>query len=66
MHNLHHQLAGLDALDNIAAHGLGLHLVGELLGDGIAHIGVQQGLAHLLDGLRHIDIGYRPLAAKGV
>ena len=55
--NLHHQLARLDALDDVAAQGLGLHLVGELLGDGIAHVGVEKGLADLLDGLRHVDIG---------
>ena len=66
MHNLHHQLAGLDALYHVAAHGLGLHLVGEFLGYRITHIGVEQGLAHLLDGLRHIDIGNRPFATKGV
>ena len=66
VHNLHHQLAGLNALDDVATHGLGLHLVGEFFGYRIAHISVQQGLAHLLDSLRHIDIGYRPLATKGM
>ena len=66
VHNLHHQLARFDALYHIATHSLRFHLVGKLLGDGITHIGVQQGLAHLLDGLRHIDIGNRPLASKGM
>ena len=66
MHYLNHQLTGLDALDDIATQRLGLHLVGKFLGYRITHIGIKQGLTHLLDGLRHINIGNRALAAKGM
>ena len=55
--DLHHHLLGLHGGEHTCAYGLVLHLVAEVLGHLVAHVGVQEGLADVLDGLRHVDFG---------
>ena len=64
--NLHHQLPGLNALYDISAQSLGFHFVGEFLRYRIAHIGIQQRLAHLFHGFGYVDVGDASLAFKRV
>jgi hypothetical protein len=47
-------LAGRDSLEDILAHALGLHALGELADDLEVHVGSQEGGTHLLEGLRDV------------
>ena len=54
--DLHHQLVGRHGVDDVHANSLFLHAISEFLGDGIAHIGVNERLAaYLLGCLRNVD-----------
>ena len=57
MHDLHHHLLRLHGRENARADGLVFHLVAEILGYFVAYIGIQEGLADVLDGFRNIDFG---------
>ena len=50
MYNLDHHLAGVDGVDHVLAHGFGLDVIDKLLGNGIAHVGIDESAAHLLEG----------------
>ena len=55
--NLHHHLLGLHGCEHTGAYSLVLHLVAEVLGHLVTYVGVQQGLADVLDGFRHVNLG---------
>ena len=57
VHDLDHHLLRLHRRQHVRADGLVLHAVAEVLRHLVAHVRVQQGLADVLDGLRHIDFG---------
>ena len=57
MDDFHHQLARVDGIDDVLAHSLGLDVVDKLLGDRIAHVGVNERTAHFLKGRCYIDFG---------
>ena len=48
--DLDHQLAGVDGIDHVLAQSLGLDVIDEFLGDGVADIGVNQRAAHFFQG----------------
>jgi len=52
---LDHHLVGTDGGQHVLAEGLGLHIIAEILGHAVAHVGIQQGAAHLFERLRYID-----------
>ena len=55
--DLDHHLLRLDGREHVLSEGLVLDGVAEFLRDLEAHVGVQQGLADVLDGLRDVDFG---------
>ena len=57
MDNLDHQLTGLDGSEHVHAQGLLLDGIGKLLGDLVVDVGIQQGLAHVLQGLCNVNLG---------
>ena len=62
MDNLDHQLAGIDGIDDVLAHGFGLDVVNEFLGYRITHVGVNKRAAHFLQGGCYIDFGNAALS----
>ena len=61
---LHHELTGLDGIENVHAHGLLLHLLGERTGHVVVYVGIQQGAANVLQGLGNVYLGYFSFAFK--
>ena len=57
VHYLHHQLAGLDGRQHIHAQSLLLYGVCKLLSYLVVHVGIQQGLANILQRLRYVYLG---------
>jgi len=57
MNQLHHQLSGLDGREHIHTQRLLLDSIRKRLGHLVVDIGIQQGFADILHGLRHIDFG---------
>ncbi len=54
--DLDHHLLGTDGLEHVLADGLLLDFVAESLGDLVTHIGIEEGLAHVLHGLGDVDL----------
>ena len=54
MDDLDHHFAGLDGIEHVASERLGLDRIGELLGDLIVYVGVEQSPAYVLERLRYI------------
>ncbi len=57
VHDLHHHLLRLHGREHIGADGLVLHPVAEILRHLVTDIGIQEGLADVLDGFRDVDFG---------
>ena len=57
VHDLHHQLAGAYGGEHVLSQCLLLHRVGECLGYLIVDVGIEQCLAHILEGLGHVHFG---------
>ena len=66
VHNLNHQLSGLDALNHVAADCFGFDFVGEFFCYGIADIGVEQGTAHCFHRFGNVDIGNATFSSQRV
>ncbi len=66
MHNLHHQLAGLDGRQHIHAQCLLLHGVCEVLGNFIVDVGVEECAAHVLQRLGNVDLSNLSLALQNL
>ena len=64
VHDLDHHLLRLHRRQHVRADGLVLHAVAEVLRHLVAHVRVQQRLADVLDGLRHIDLGDLPFTLQ--
>ena len=64
VHDLDHHLLRLHRRQYVRADGLVLHAVAEVLRHLVAHVRVQQRLADVLDGLRHIDLGDLPFTLQ--
>ena len=64
VHDLDHHLLRLHRRQHVRADGLVLHAVAEVLRHLVAHVRVQQGLADVLYGLRHIDLGDLPFTLQ--
>ena len=62
--NLHHHLLRLHGGEHVGAHSLVLHAVAEVLGHLVADVGVQQGLADVLDRFRYVDFGDFPFTLQ--
>ena len=57
VHDLHHHLLGLHGREHVGADGLVLYAGGKVLGHLITYVGIQEGLADVLDGFGYIDFG---------
>ncbi len=57
-----HQLLGLDGVEDVLSHSLFFDGVDEAFGDLVVDVGVNEGAAHLLECLRHVDFGDAALA----
>ena len=64
VHDLDHHLLRLHGREDVRADGLVLHAVAEVLGHLVADVRIQQRLADVLDGLRHIDLGDLPFTLQ--
>ena len=64
VHDLDHELTGLEALDDLLALGLGDDLGAELLDDVVVDIGFKQRGAHLVHRLGDVGFGNLPFAGK--
>ena len=57
VNDLDHQLTRLDGCKHVHAQSLLLHLVGEVLGNLIVYVGIEQRTTHVLESLCNIDFG---------
>ena len=57
-------LAGLDALDDFRADGLGFDALDEIAGDLEIHVGLQQRHADFAQGIADVGLGNFPEAAQ--
>ena len=64
MHQLNELLVGTDAPHHFRTDRLAAHLVDEVLDHRQAHIRLEQGAAHLLEGPLHVGLGDRGLAPQ--
>jgi len=62
--DFHEQLAGLQGGKHLAAQCLFLYPGGELLCRLEVHVGVEQGLAHFLERIPHVDLGDAAVPAE--
>ncbi len=69
MHQLDELLVGADPAHHLGADGFAAHLLDKVLHHRQAHVGLEQGPAHLLQGTVHVgfaDAGLAPQAFDGV
>ena len=51
MNNIHHQLARLHGSEHVHTHSLSLDRIGEVFGDLIVNVGIEQSPTYILEGL---------------
>ena len=66
VHNLHHQLLGLDGVEHVLAQGLLLYGVDKVFGNLIVYVGLHECSAHVLEGLGDVDFGNFSFAFKNL
>ena len=58
VHNLNHQLLGLNSCEHILAQGFLLDGIGKILGYLIVDVGIQQGTTYILQRFGNVNLGY--------
>ena len=58
---LHHQLTGLDCIDNILTQRFLFHCIGERFRHTVVHVGIKQGTPNIFQGFGNIYFGYSAL-----